>query len=136
MSDLTKLLLSSAIGFFVGIFTGFLTRWPMDKLSERRAFVRSIADKYIGLAQSNSGSIEDEFYCIGTLQAIGAAELRPLEFCRVCRRIAAHGLKDPRNQKFDIFTDRRRHIRPLLRVSGRYRATSSRDRERCYSSSA
>jgi len=43
MTDLTRLLLSSVIAFFVGILTGFLTRRPMDKLSERRSFIRNIA---------------------------------------------------------------------------------------------
>jgi hypothetical protein len=43
MDDLTKLLIGGLIGFVVGIFS----RWPLERLAERRAFVRRLTDSYI-----------------------------------------------------------------------------------------
>jgi len=115
MDDLTKLVLGGVIGFIVGIFT----RWPLEKLAERRAFVQSVTDRYVEAARADSRLQDDEFSRIGSLQSVGAAELRPWEFSRVCRRIAARGFRDPRHRETPIFTDRRRHLRTLLRWAAR-----------------
>jgi nucleoside-diphosphate-sugar epimerase len=65
MNDVAKILLTGAIGFIGGI----LTRWPLEKFAERRAFVRSISDRYIELAQKpddepfmKSWNTKDEFW--------------------------------------------------------------------------
>jgi hypothetical protein len=115
MDDVTKIVLSGVVGFIVGIFT----RWPLEKLAERRAFVQSVTDRYLEAARADSRLQEEEFLRVGTLQSVGAAELRRWEFSRVCRRIAARGFRDPRHREIPIFTDRRRHLRPLLRWAAR-----------------
>lgn len=82
-------------------------------------FWRFVGVRYIGWAQSNPESQKDEFGRIGTLQFFGAAELRPLEFRRVCRWIVSRGLQDPRDREAPIFKDRRRRLRYLLRWAAR-----------------
>jgi hypothetical protein len=118
MNDVAKILLTGAIGFIGGI----LTRWPLEKFAERRAFVRSISDRYIELAQkpedepsTKSWNTKDEFWRIGTLQDLGAGALRPFEFRRVCDRIASRGLEDPRQREIYVFEDDRRDLLTLLR---------------------
>src|SRR5207244_2242944 len=95
LADLAKLLIGAIIGFFVGFFT----RWPLDKLEERRALLKSMGDRYIRDAQANSNQQGDEFWRLGMLQKVGAAELRACELSRLCRRIVNHGLQDPRHRK-------------------------------------
>src|SRR5206468_11659958 len=90
-----------------------------EKLAERRAFVQAVGDRYIEAAHADPRLQDDEFLRIGTLQSLGAAELGPFEFWRVCRRIVARGLRDPRQRKILIFSDYRRRIRPLLRWAAR-----------------
>jgi len=108
LADLAKLL----IGFIVGFFT----RWPLDKLAERRALLKSMGDHYIANAQANSNQQVEEFWRLGTLQEVGAAELSACELSRVCRRIVAHGLQDPRQREIStVFKDRRHSLRGLLR---------------------
>jgi hypothetical protein len=48
LADLAKLLIGAVIGF-IG---AFFTRWPLDKLAERRALLKSIGDRYIANAQA------------------------------------------------------------------------------------
>jgi hypothetical protein len=118
MNDVAKILLTGAIGFIGGI----LTHWPLEKFAEHRAFVRSISDRYIELAQkpedepfTKSWNTKDEFWRIGTLQDLGAGALRPFEFRRVCDRIASRGLEDPRQREIYVFEDDRRDLLTLLR---------------------
>jgi hypothetical protein len=109
-------ILNLLAGCILGFVGGFFARWPFEKLSERRAFVRNIVDRYAARAQQNPDSFkEDEFLRMGTLQNLGAAELWWFEFHRVCHRIVLRGLKDPRKPRIDIFNDRRRRPRQLLR---------------------
>ncbi len=68
LADLAKLLIGAIIGFF----GGFFTRWPLDKLAERRALLNSMGDRYIANAQANSNQ-GDEFWRLGILQKVGAA---------------------------------------------------------------
>ena len=111
LADLAKLLIGAVIGFL----GGFFTRWPLDKLAERRALLKSIGDRYIANAQANSNQQGDEFWRLGMLQKLGAAELSACELSRICRRIVAHGLQDPRQRKMStVFKDRRRSLRGLL----------------------
>jgi len=112
LADLAKLLIGAIIGFIVGFFT----RWPLDKLAERRALLKSMGDRYIGNAQADSNQQDDEFWRLGMLQKVGAAELSACELSRVCRRITAHGLRDPRHREIStVFKDRRRSLAGLLR---------------------
>src|SRR5258707_8668569 len=85
LADPAKLLIGAVIGF-IG---GFFTRWPVDKLAERRALVKSMGDHYVANAQANSNQQGDEFWRLGMLQKVGAAELSVCELSRVCRRIVA-----------------------------------------------
>jgi hypothetical protein len=112
LGDLSKLLIGGVIGFVVGIFT----RWPLEKLAERRALVKTMGDDYIAAAQANRDQQEDEFWRLGRLQAVGAADLNACELSRLCNRIISHGLRDPRHREIStVFTDRRRSLRGLLR---------------------
>ena len=112
LADIGNLLIAAIIGFIVGFFT----RWPLDKLAERRALLKSMGDRYIGNAQADSNQQDDEFWRLGMLQKVGAAELSACELSRVCRRITAHGLRDPRHREIStVFKDRRRSLAGLLR---------------------
>jgi len=112
LADLAKLLIGAIIGFFAGFFT----RWPLDKLAERRALLKSMGDRYITSAQADSNQQGDEFWRLGMLQKVGAAELTACELSRLCRRILAHGLQDPRHREIStVFKDRRHSLRGLLR---------------------
>jgi hypothetical protein len=111
LDDLSKLVIGGIIGFVVGIFT----RWPLEKLAERRSLVKITGDRYIADAQADSSQQHDEFWRLGMLQKVGAAELSARELSRVCRRIVAHGLRDPRDRDIStVFVDRRRSLRGLL----------------------
>jgi hypothetical protein len=112
LGDLSKLLIGGVIGFVVGIFT----RWPLEKLSERRALLKTMGDHYIADAQANMGRQDDEFWRLGMLQKVGAAALNSRALSRLCDRIVSHGLRDPRRREISmVFEDRRRSLRGLLR---------------------
>ncbi len=112
LADLVKLLIGAIIGFIVGFFT----RWPLDKLAERRALLKSMGDRYIANAQADSNQQDDEFWRLGMLQKVGAAELSACELSRVCRRITAHGLRDPQHREIStVFKDHRHSLEGLLR---------------------
>ena len=112
LADLAKLFIGAIIGFIVGFFT----RWPLDKLAERRALLKSMGDRYIANAQADSNQQDDEFWRLGMLQKVGAAELSACELSRVCRRMTAHGLRDPRHLEIStVFKDHRESLSGLLR---------------------
>jgi hypothetical protein len=103
LSDLANLLLAAIIGYIGGLF------------AERRALLKSMGDRYIALAQANPNQ-GDEFWRLGMLQKVGAADLRAYELSRLCRRIVAHGLKDPREREMStVFKDHRLSLQGLLR---------------------
>ena len=106
MDDLPKLLATGVISFIIGIL--------LRGIADRRALVQSVADRYFEAAHTNSELQEDQYLRIAALQRAGAAELRPWEFSRLRRRIAARGFRDP-GEDLPLFSDRRRRIRKLLR---------------------
>jgi len=112
LADIGNLLIAAIIGF-IG---GFLTRWPLDKLAERRALLKDMSGRYIVNAQANLNQQGNEFWRLGMLQKVGAAELSACELSRLCRRVVAHGLKDPRQREIStVFKDHRHSLRGLLR---------------------
>lgn len=116
LGDLTELLIGGIIGGIIGFIGAFFTRWPFEKFAERRALLKSMGNHYIANAQADSNQQGDEFWRLGMLQKVGAAELSACELSRVCRRIVAHGLRDPRHREIStVFKDRRHSLRGLLR---------------------
>ncbi len=112
LADIGNLLIAAIIGF-IG---GFFTRWPLDKLAERRALLKDMGGRYIVNAQANLNQQGNEFWRLGMLQKVGAAELSACELSRLCRRVVAHGLKDPRQREIStVFKDHRHSLRGLLR---------------------
>jgi len=112
LADIGNLLIAAIIGF-IG---GFFTRWPLDKLAERRALLKDMGGRYIVNAQANLNQQGNEFWRLGMLQKVGAAELSACELSRLCRRVVAHGLKDRRQREIStVFKDHRHPLRGLLR---------------------
>ena len=112
LADIGNLLIAAIIGF-IG---GFLTRWPLDKLAERRALLKDMGGRYIVNAQANLNQQGNEFWRLGMLQKVGAAELSACELSRLCRRVVAHGLKDRQQREIStVFKDHRHSLRGLLR---------------------
>ena len=112
LADIGNLLIAAIIGF-IG---GFLTRWPLDKLAERRALLKDMSGRYIVNAQANLNQQGNEFWRLGMLQKVGAAELSACELSRLCRRVVAHGLKDRQQREIStVFKDHRHSLRGLLR---------------------
>ena len=112
LADIGNLLIAAIIGF-IG---GFFTRWPLDKLAERRALLKDMSGRYIVNAQANLNQQGNEFWRLGMLQKVGAAELSACELSRLCRRVVAHGLKDRRQREIStVFKDHRHSLRGLLR---------------------
>jgi hypothetical protein len=110
MDDLTKIVATSVISLITGFIVG--------RTAERRALVNSVVERYLERARSDAELQDDQYLRISALQSAGAAELRSREFRRVCRRIAARGFRDP-GEDLSLFSDRRRHIRSLLRWAAR-----------------
>jgi hypothetical protein len=108
--------IAAIVGAGVGFIGGFFTRWRLDKLAERRALLKDMGDRYIANAQANPNLQTDEFWRLGMLQKVGAAELSDAKLSRLCRRIVNHGLQDPRHREVStVFKDDRRSLRGLLR---------------------
>jgi hypothetical protein len=128
MTTIATILITAIVSFIAGIIA--------ERLTERRTLVRSIADRYIELAQQTKtksvptlraqgvrepvGDDDDEFWRIGTLQDLGAGELSEFELNSVCDRIALRGLKDPRNREIYVFDDDRRNLFNLLRWAAKH----------------
>jgi len=106
MDEFPKLLATGLISLIIGIV--------LRGIADRRALVQSVADRYLDAARTNSQLQEDQYLRIAALQSAGAAELRPWEFWRLRRRIVARAFRDP-GEDLPLFSDRRRHIRKLLR---------------------
>jgi hypothetical protein len=68
LGDLANVLLGGGIGYTVRLF------------EERRAELRRMGDRYIENAQANLVLQTDEFWRLGMLQKVGAAELNCLAF--------------------------------------------------------
>src|SRR5206468_9964986 len=104
LADIGNLLIAAIIGFI----RGFFTHWPLDKLAERRALLKDMDGRYIVNAQANLNQQGNEFWRLGMLQKVGAAELSACESSRLCRRVVAHGLQDRRQRELSTaFTDHR-----------------------------
>jgi hypothetical protein len=104
LGDLANILLGGVIGYIVRL------------LEERRAELRRMRDRYIANAQANLVLQTDEFWRLGMLQKVGAAELNERELSRLCRRIVNYGLQDPRHRKIStVFKDHRESLSGLLR---------------------
>jgi hypothetical protein len=116
LTEVSKFAIPGIIGYVGGIFT----RWPLDKLAERRALLKGMHDRYTTAAQTDKAGQEDEFWRLGMLQNVGAAGLSARELCRLCDRIISHGLRDPRDRMIStVFKDHRRSLRGLLRWASR-----------------
>jgi hypothetical protein len=83
----TAAVIAAIVGASVGFIGGFFTRWRLDKLAERRALLKSMGDHYIANTQADSNQQGNEFWRLGMLQKVGAAELSARELSRLCRRI-------------------------------------------------
>lgn len=78
-------------------------------------------DRYITNAQANLVLQTDEFWRLGMLQKIGAAEINERELSRLCRRIVSYGLQDPRHREVStVFKDHRESLSGLLRWASRH----------------
>ncbi len=104
LGDLANVLLGGVIGYIVRL------------LEERRAELRRLRrmrDRYNANAQANLVLQTDEFWRLGMLQKIGAAELNERELSRLCRRIVNYGLPDPRHREISpVFKDHREFANP------------------------
>lgn len=111
LGDLAYVLLGGTIGYIVRL------------LEERRVELRRMRpmrDRYIANAQANLVLQTDEFWRLGMLQKVGAAELNERELSRLCRRIVKCGLQDPRHRKIStVFKDHRESLSGLLSWASR-----------------
>jgi hypothetical protein len=104
LGDLANILIGGVIGYIVRLF------------EERRAELRRMGDRYIQNAQASPNLQTDEFWRLGMLQKVGAAELSDRKLSRLCRRIVNHGLQDPQHREISIvFEDDRKSLSGLLR---------------------
>jgi len=104
LGDLADVLLGGVIGYIVRL------------LEQRRAELRRMRDRYIANAQANLVLQTDEFWRLGMLQKVGAAELDERELSRLCHRIVNYGLQDPRHREIStVFKDHRESLSGLLR---------------------
>jgi hypothetical protein len=108
LGDLANVLIGGVIGGVIGYIVGLF--------EERRAELRRMGDRYIESAQANPNLQTNEFWRLGMLQKVGAAELSDRKLSRLCRRIVNRGLQDPRHREVStVFKDRRHSLRGLLR---------------------
>ena len=96
----------------LGAVIGYIVRLLEELLTE----LRRTRDRYIANAQANLVLQTDEFWRLGMLQKVGAAELSERELSRLCRRIVSYGLQDPRHREIStFFKDHRESLSGLLR---------------------
>jgi hypothetical protein len=104
---------------FIYVLLGCVIGYIVRLLEERRAELkrmRRMLDRYIANAQANLVLQSDEFWRLGMLQKVGAAELNERELSLLCRRIVNYGLQDPRHRKIStVFKDHRESLSGLLR---------------------
>ena len=99
----------------LGAVIGYIVRLLEERLTELRR-MRRMLDRYIANAQANLVLQTDEFWRLGMLQKVGAAELNERELSRLCRRIVNYGLQDPRHREIStVFKDHRESLCGLLR---------------------
>jgi hypothetical protein len=75
---------------FIYVLLGCVIGYIVRLLEERRAELkrmRRMLDRYIANAQANLVLQSDEFWRLGMLQKVGAAELNERELSLLCRRI-------------------------------------------------
>jgi hypothetical protein len=109
----------SSTHFFVcvllGCVIGYIVRLLEERCAELRR-MRRMRDLYIANAQENLVLQTHEFWRLGMLQKVGAAELNERELSRLCRRIVNYGLQDPRHREIStVFRDHRESLSGLLR---------------------
>jgi hypothetical protein len=109
----------SSTHFFVcvllGCVIGYIVRLLEERCAELRR-MRRMRDLYIANAQENLVLQTHEFWRLGMLQKVGAAELNERELSRLCRRIVNYGLQDPRHREIStVFKDHRESLSGLLR---------------------
>ena len=103
----------------LGAVIGYIVRLLEERLTELRR-IRRMGDRYIANAQANLVLQTDEFWRLGMLQKVGAAELNERELSRLCRRIVNYGLQDPRHREVStVFKDHRESLSGLLRWASR-----------------
>jgi hypothetical protein len=103
----------------LGAVIGYIVRLLEERLTELRR-IRRMLDRYIANAQANLVLQTDEFWRLGMLQRVGAAELSERELSRLCRRIVNYGLQDPRHRETStVFKDHRESLSGLLRWASR-----------------
>ena len=106
----------SSTHLFVCVLLGCVIGYIVRLLEQRRAELRRMRDRYIANAQANLVLQTDEFWRLGMLQKVGAAELNERELSRLCRRIVNYGLQDPRHREIStVFKDHRESLSGLLR---------------------
>ena len=103
----------------LGAVIGYIVRLLEELLTELRR-TRRMRDRYIANAQANLVLQTDEFWRLGMLQKVGAAELSERELSRLCRRIVSYGLQDSRHRETSVvFKDHRESLSGLLRWASR-----------------
>jgi hypothetical protein len=103
----------------LGAVMGYIVRLLEERLTELKR-IRRMLDRYIANAQANLVLQTDEFWRLGMLQKVGAAELSERELSRLCRRIVSYGLQDPRHRETSVvFKDHRESLSGLLRWASR-----------------
>jgi len=90
MDDFIKIPLTALLAFG----GGFWTRFFLDRRSERRTLIRTVADKYIAGISTATRS-EDSHFRLGLLQRSGAALLTEQELASVVETVVGHGSPDP-----------------------------------------
>jgi hypothetical protein len=103
----------------LGAVVGYIVRLLEERLTESRR-VRRMLDRYIAYAKANLVLQTDEFWRLGMLQQVGAAELNERELSRLCRQIVNYGLQDPRHREVStVFKDHRESLSGLLHWASR-----------------
>jgi hypothetical protein len=103
----------------LGCVIGYIVRLLEERLTELRR-IRRMLDRYIANARANLVLQTDEFWRLGMLQKVGAAELNEHELSGLCRRIVNYGLQDPRHREVStVFKDHREPLSGLLRWASR-----------------
>jgi len=106
----------SSMYLFECVLLGAVIGYIVRLLEERLTELRRMLDRYIANAQANLVLQTDEFWRLGMLQKVGAAELNERELSRLCRRIVDYGLQDPRHREIStVFKDHRESLSGLLR---------------------
>jgi hypothetical protein len=102
MSSTISARVEMKLGDLANVFLGGVIGYIVRLLEERRAELRRLRrmlDRYIANAQANLVLQTDEFWRLGMLQKVGAAELSERELSRLCRRIVNYGLLDPQHRE-------------------------------------